>query len=79
MAQPSSKYIKGDKVSYRNLASPAAKCEIVSVHWNKVYSRWEYNILSGSGARQLNVPESDLLTDEKLKQVIPKKKKAKKS
>ena len=66
MAQLPSKYAKGDQVSYRNLSSPTAKCEILAVHWNKVNSQWQYNILSPSGARQLNVRESDLLTDEKM-------------
>ncbi len=71
MAKQSAKFTKGDKVTYRKLATQAVECEIVSVHWNNVHARWECNILSGKGARQLNIPESDLLAYEKPEQAKP--------
>ena len=60
MAQ-SAKYKVGDKISFRNMATPEAKSEVIGVHWNKIASRWEYNILSQTGSRQLNIAETDLL------------------
>lgn len=74
MAQPSSKYIKGDQVVHRNASTD--KCEVVAVHWNKISSQWQYNILSATGARKVNIRENDINPVEKAKSVAPKEKKA---